>query len=98
MLKENDIGPHSGWPESSYGWAKLTLERLVEWHDLRALVLRPFSGYGADQGTDYPFGAILARAQAREDPLTVWSDTCRDCAECTWTTSCGARWSCPGSG
>lgn len=35
-------------------------------------VLRPFSGYGTDQSRTYPFKAILLRALAKENPLTVF--------------------------
>ena len=41
---------------------------------IRLVLLRPFSGYGADQADSYPFPAILKRALNREDPLTVWGD------------------------
>lgn len=35
-------------------------------------ILRPFSGYGFDQTSEYPFPSILKRAIAKENPLTVW--------------------------
>lgn len=60
-------------PDANYGWAKLTGERLAadaRKSGLRVTVVRPFSGYGADQSLDYPFPSIVARA-ARGD-LTVW--------------------------
>jgi nucleoside-diphosphate-sugar epimerase len=37
-------------------------------------VVRPYSGYGADQSTDFPFGAFLDRARRRADPFEVWGD------------------------
>lgn len=37
-------------------------------------VVRPFSGYGTDQGEDWPFGAFLGRAKSWEDPFTIWGD------------------------
>jgi nucleoside-diphosphate-sugar epimerase len=37
-------------------------------------VLRPFSGYGADQDPRYPFRAFVERAKARQDPFEVWGD------------------------
>ena len=68
-------------PDSAYGFIKLVGER--QCRDLakqggKVYVVRPFSGYGADQSLDYPFPSILKRAMAREDPLTVWSDVERD--------------------
>jgi nucleoside-diphosphate-sugar epimerase len=37
-------------------------------------VFRPFSGYGSDQSSDYPFGAFIDRALSRQDPFEVWGD------------------------
>jgi nucleoside-diphosphate-sugar epimerase len=62
-------------PDSVYGWAKLTGERLAaeaRKAGLPVTVVRPFSGYGEDQSTDFPFRAILDRVIRREDPVTVW--------------------------
>jgi nucleoside-diphosphate-sugar epimerase len=83
-------GPFSEWvldpnhiwaPDAAYGFIKLVGER--QCRDLakqggKVYVVRPFSGYGADQSLDYPFPSILKRAVAKEDPLTVWSDVERD--------------------
>jgi nucleoside-diphosphate-sugar epimerase len=41
---------------------------------LPVTVVRPYSGYGEDQSTDFPFGAFVARAKRREDPFTIWGD------------------------
>jgi len=63
------------FPEDPYAWIKLTLERLCERlhrQGIPVVILRPFSGYGHDQKSSYPFPAILARAMNREDPLVVW--------------------------
>jgi len=60
-------------PDARYGWAKLTGEHLADaatTQGLRVHVLRPFSGYGADQDDTYPFPAILARVLAGD--LSVW--------------------------
>lgn len=71
-------------PDSSYGWVKLTGERLARWAeaeaDLTVHVFRPFSGYGHDQDPAYPFPAYIARAARREAPFDVWGlgDQCRD--------------------
>ena len=64
-------------PDSSYGWTKLTGERLAAAASDAGLpvhVVRPFSGYGEDQGDDWPFGAFAARARRREDPFVIWGD------------------------
>ena len=70
-------------PDALYGWIKLTGERLAALaceEGLRVTVVRPFSGYGEDQSTDYPFAAIAERANLRRDPLKVWGsgDQVRD--------------------
>lgn len=65
----------SNAPETSYGEVKLTGERLATWvrgDGIPITVLRPFSGYGTDQGTDYPFAAFIERAKLRLDPFEVW--------------------------
>lgn len=65
-----------GEPDLTYGWAKLTGELLarhaMERYDALVSVYRPFSGYGEDQDTSYPFPAIVQRAVEREDPLVIW--------------------------
>lgn len=71
-------------PDASYGWTKLTGERLARWAtqeaDLTVHVFRPFSGYGHDQDPAYPFPAYIARAARLEAPFDVWGDgdQCRD--------------------
>jgi nucleoside-diphosphate-sugar epimerase len=35
-------------------------------------VVRPFSGYGEDQSSEFPFGAFRDRARRREDPFVIW--------------------------
>lgn len=64
---------YSAMPDSNYGWAKLTGERLAEdarKNGLAVTVVRPFSGYGEDQSMDYPFPSIVSRASAGD--LSVW--------------------------
>lgn len=64
---------HVAEPDARYGWAKLTGERLAYAASLQGLpvhVVRPFSGYGGDQDTVYPFPAILARVLAGD--MSVW--------------------------
>jgi nucleoside-diphosphate-sugar epimerase len=64
-------------PDAGYGWTKLTGEKMAAAAaaaGLRVHVVRPFSGYGEDQGEDWPFGAFVTRARRREDPFTIWGD------------------------
>ncbi len=66
-----------GMPDGTYGWSKVTGERMVE--EARKLgakvsVVRPFSGYGEDQDLDYPFPSFIQRAAQRLDPFPVWGD------------------------
>ena len=75
--------PIVGVPDQLYGWSKLTGEVLAG-HARDAgvpvTVVRPFSGYGEDQSTDYPFAAFAERARRREDPFVIWGsgDQVRD--------------------
>jgi len=77
-LHEDDIrgGAHNiGRPDAGYGWTKLTGEQMAAAAAAAGLavhVVRPFSGYGEDQGADWPFGAFVGRARRREDPFRVW--------------------------
>lgn len=83
-LKEEHACPHLPLlPDARYGWAKLTGEKLAQAareQGLTVTVVRPFSGYGPDQSTDYPFPSLIRRVLAREDPVTVWGsgDQVRD--------------------
>lgn len=66
-----------GIPDQTYGWSKLTGELLAQRYTERAgkvHVFRPFSGYGTDQDTDYPFPAFIERAKRRDNPFEVWGD------------------------
>lgn len=80
-LAEAAMSPGSvdliGVPHDRYGWGKLHGETMATAAALTGLpvhIVRPFSGYGDDQGEDWPFGAFIARARRREDPFTVWGD------------------------
>lgn len=85
-LREDDVGcgrKNIGTPDAGYGWTKLTGEKMAAAAAAEGLavhVVRPFSGYGEDQGTDWPFGAFIARVHRREDPFTIWGsgDQVRD--------------------
>lgn len=63
-------------PDTDYGWAKLTGEKLAlnaQRLDLSVSVVRVFSGYGHDQDLTYPFPAIVRRVyEHRSGPLEVW--------------------------
>lgn len=66
-------------PDQVYGWSKVVGEVLAG--ELRktgvdVTVVRPFSGYGADQDLTYPFPAFIARAREKQDPFEVWCGTC----------------------
>jgi len=78
QLHENNISlssPELG--DAAYGLTKLTGENMAEaarTAGVKVTVVRPFSGYGEDQGENWPFGAFIGRALRREDPFTVWGD------------------------
>jgi nucleoside-diphosphate-sugar epimerase len=60
-----------------YGWTKLTGERIAasaRRAGVPVTVVRPYSGYGEDQGEDWPFRAFVERAKRHEDPFTIWGD------------------------
>ena len=75
-LREIDINiEHIRTPDFTYGWAKLSGEMLASYaraEGLKVSVLRPFSGYGADQPLDYPFPSFIERAKRKADPFEVW--------------------------
>ncbi|MGW2721429.1 NAD-dependent epimerase/dehydratase family protein [Streptomyces sp. NPDC001492] len=75
-LYEEDISlDYPEEPDATYGWAKLTGEKLATYAEAegcRILIPRPFSGYGEDQDEAYPFPAFIARARRRDDPFEIW--------------------------
>ncbi|WP_187438188.1 NAD-dependent epimerase/dehydratase family protein [Actinomadura decatromicini] len=77
-LTETDIdllGPDN--PDAIYGAVKLMGERLAEAYRAQGgavTIVRPFSGYGEDQSSDFPFGAFRDRARRHEDPFVIWGD------------------------
>lgn len=77
-MAEDEIGLDEVMePDSDYGWAKLTGERLARAArkaGLPVTVVRPFSGYGEDQTENFPFRAIIERARRREDPFVIWGN------------------------
>ena len=77
-LYEEDINlQYMEEPDATYGWAKLTGEKLAAYAEAegcRILIPRPFSGYGEDQDEAYPFPAFIRRARERQDPFEIWGD------------------------
>lgn len=80
-LSEEFTGPSEdlvmGVPDAIYGHVKLTGEHLAAAYRAQGgavTVLRPFSGYGEDQSSDFPFGAFRDRARRRDEPFVVWGD------------------------
>ncbi|MFE4658168.1 NAD-dependent epimerase/dehydratase family protein [Streptomyces hydrogenans] len=77
-LTETDIDyAQPGRPDATYGLAKLAGELLcayAEAEGTRMTILRPFSGYGADQDETYPFPAFIRRAKTQQDPFEIWGD------------------------
>lgn len=66
-----------GVPDQVYGWTKLVGEELmarVQDAGVPVTVVRPFSGYGADQDLSYPLPAFADRAARLLDPFDVWGD------------------------
>ncbi|HVN79665.1 MAG TPA: NAD(P)-dependent oxidoreductase [Terriglobia bacterium] len=60
-----------------YAFSKTVGERMamaLHKQGIPVVILRPFSGYGGDQAESYPFSAILSRAMAKHNPLTVWGN------------------------
>lgn len=85
-LKEDDFmstgeyyDAHPPWPDEAYGWAKMNGEMLADHcraSGVPVTVVRPFSGYGADQSLNYPFPKIMERVRLWEpgQKLGVWGD------------------------
>lgn len=85
-----------GMADLTYGWAKLTGEYLAKLahqkYGLNVVCYRPMSGYGEDQDEVYPFNGILKRVLRKENPIEIWSNSCRDfvyiedCIDCMLNT------------
>jgi nucleoside-diphosphate-sugar epimerase len=78
-FEETDVNTHSGIEEpfDVYGWTKLFGERMamqMREAGVATFIVRPFSGYGEDQSTDFPMRAFAQRAKAREDPFVIWGN------------------------
>jgi nucleoside-diphosphate-sugar epimerase len=64
-------------PDGIYGKIKRTGEALaLQLQDagVKVHVVRPFSGYGEDQSTDYPFGRFAEQINNREQVIRIWGD------------------------
>lgn len=64
-------------PDATYGMIKLAGEHMAACAldaGLPIHVVRPFSGYGADQDLTYPFPAFIRRVKQRERPFRIWGD------------------------
>ena len=80
LLKEEDISfnKNIGMPDMTYGWAKLTCEYLgqiaYEKYGIKSVCYRPFSGYGEDQDSNYPFPSICKRilSNMNNKLINVW--------------------------
>ena len=62
-------------PDEMYGFTKMAGERLAfsaAQYGLHTLCIRPFSGYGPGQSSEYPVPAIAARAVRRDNPILIW--------------------------
>lgn len=83
-LAEYDIDlDNPALADGTYGITKLTgehLARATRAAGVPVTVVRPFSGYGEDQGTEWPFGAFVQRIRNGDDPFVIWgsSDQRRD--------------------
>jgi len=75
-LEEDEIDlDYPEQPDGTYGITKLTgenLARATRESGVPVTVVRPFSGYGVDQGTDWPFGAFLHRVLDGDNPFVIW--------------------------
>ena len=75
------VGP-AATADGTYGEVKRAGERMaaqVRAAGIPITVFRPFSGYGTDQSTDYPFAAFIKRAlegsgRSAAAAFTVWGD------------------------
>lgn len=73
LTADQSAGARDATPDAHYGWGKITGEKMAvqaRKMGLNVHVVRPFSGYGEDQGMEYPFPSIVERALAGD--YTVW--------------------------
>lgn len=71
------LSGYLGMPDMSYGWAKLTNEFLgrlaFKKHGILSVAYRPFSGYGNDQGEEYPFASLMNKIlNSKDGKIKVW--------------------------
>jgi GDP-L-fucose synthase len=82
-LQDVDVSSNNiSIPDLTYGWSKLTgefsLSILSKRVDTCISVYRPFSGYGEDQHSTYPFPSILSKVTSDKEMIDIWSDGVRD--------------------
>jgi len=75
-LKEGDLNFSKGMnPDEVYGWSKviaeLEMKQLVKL-GVKGALIRPFSGFGPGQSTDFPIPALVKRALNMENPIVIW--------------------------
>jgi nucleoside-diphosphate-sugar epimerase len=76
-LSEEDLDLDERLPaDNSYGETKQTGELLAQYvgEEVPVTIVRPFSGYGADQDLTYPFPTFLRRAVSLDPEFEVWGD------------------------
>tara|TARA_R110000868_G_scaffold410943_2_gene701015 strand:- start:693 stop:1586 length:894 start_codon:yes stop_codon:yes gene_type:complete len=67
-----------GVSDHLYGWSKLTAERML-WQIHKEIklpihVIRPFSGYGPGQSTDYPMTNLVNMIKNNPNKIQVWGN------------------------
>jgi nucleoside-diphosphate-sugar epimerase len=79
LMQEDEIDlQYPELADGNYGITKLTGEHLsaaARAAGVPVTVVRPFSGYGEDQGTDWPFGAFVQRIQRGDAPFVIWGSS-----------------------
>lgn len=65
-VEPDEYGTTKAWGEKLAAQARLS--------GLPVTVVRPYSGYGEDQGEDWPFGAFTRRVARRDDPFIIWGN------------------------
>jgi nucleoside-diphosphate-sugar epimerase len=72
MALRNNVLSSPGMPDELYGWAKLTGEYLASRCSVPVSIPRPFTVYGEEQDSVFPFANIMKQVCERKDPITVW--------------------------
>lgn len=72
ILREENISSRWASPDELYGWAKMTGEYLASRSTIPVSIPRPFTVYGENQDSIFPFASIAQQVRERQDPVTVW--------------------------